>query len=86
VIVSHPWSQNGTLKKPQTFQFLNQSFVSITTYSNESWVMTKRVLFQVQVEEMGFLGRVHSATLQNRVRSSEIHKTLNVEPCTSSNG
>jgi len=38
--------------------------------------MTGRVLPQVQAAEMGFLRRVHGAT----VRSCEIRRALNVEP------
>jgi len=55
-------------------------FVSILTYGHESWVMTEKILSQVQAAEMGFLRRVHVVTLRDKVRSSEIHKALNVEP------
>ena len=36
--------------------------VPTLTYGHESWVMTERVLPQVQAAEMGFLRRVHSVT------------------------
>ena len=39
-------------------------FVPILTYSHESWVMTERILTQVQAPEMGFLRRVHQARNQ----------------------
>jgi len=42
--------------------------------------MTERVLFQVQVAEMGFLGRVHSVTLRDKVRNCESCEPLDVEP------
>jgi len=42
--------------------------------------MTEKILSQVQAAEMGFLRRVHVVTLRDKVRSSEIHKALNVEP------
>ena len=42
--------------------------------------MTERVLSQVQVSEMRFLRRIEGVTLFNKVRSSEIRKSLNIEP------
>ena len=45
--------------------------------------MTERVLSQVQATETGYLPRVHGATLHNKVRSCEFHKTWNVEKATS---
>jgi len=55
-------------------------FVPIHTNGHESWVMTERILSQVQMAEMGFLRRVHGVTLHDKVRSCEIHEVLNVEP------
>ena len=55
-------------------------FVPILTYGNESWVMTKRVRSQVQASEMRFLRRIEGVTLFNKVCSSEIRKSLNIEP------
>jgi len=37
-------------------------FVPILPCGNESWVMTERILTQVQAPEMGFLRRVHGVT------------------------
>ena len=37
-------------------------FVLILTYGHESWVMTERILIQVQAPEMGFLRRVRDMT------------------------
>jgi len=37
-------------------------FVPILTYGHESWVMTERILAQVQAPEMAFLRRVHGVT------------------------
>ena len=55
-------------------------FVPIFTYSHESWVMTERILSQVQATEMGFLRRVNGVTLHDKVRSCEIHEALNADP------
>jgi len=55
-------------------------FVRIMTYCHESWVMTERILCQVQAAEMRFLGRVHGMTLRDKVRSFEIRRVMNVEP------
>ena len=45
--------------KPSVFKSV---FVPILTYGHESWIMTKRILAQVQALEMGFLRRVHGVT------------------------
>jgi len=42
--------------------------------------MTERVLSQVQATGKEFLRRVHGVTPRDKVRSYEIHKTLNLEP------
>ena len=54
-------------------------FVPILTYGHESWVMTKRMRSQVQTYEMRFLRRIEGVTLFNKVRSTEIRKSLNIE-------
>ena len=55
-------------------------FVPILTCSHESWIMTERMRSQVQASEMRFLRRIKEVTLFNKVRSSEIRKSLNIEP------
>ena len=55
-------------------------FVPILTYDHESWVMTERMRSQAQASEMRFLRRVEEVTLFNKVRSSEIQKSLDIEP------
>ena len=42
--------------------------------------MTERMRSQVQASEMRFLRRIEGVTLFNKVRSSEIGKSLNIEP------
>ena len=42
--------------------------------------MTERVRSHVQASEMRFLRRINGVTLFNKVRSSEIRKSLNIEP------
>ena len=54
--------------------------VPILTYGHESWVITERVRSQVQGSEMRFLRKIGGVTLFNKVRSSEIRKSLNIEP------
>ena len=55
--------------------------LSTLTYGHESWVMTERVISQVQAAEMGFLRRGHSVPLFTTIkRSCEIRKALNVKP------
>ena len=57
----------------------------ILTYGHESWVMTERERSQVQASKKlfflrRFLRRIKGVTLFNMVRSSEIRKSLNIEP------
>ena len=42
--------------------------------------MTERVRLQVQASEMRFSQRIEGVMLFNKVRSSEIRKSLNIEP------
>ena len=42
--------------------------------------MTKRARSQVQASEMRFLRKIERVTLFNKMRSSEIRKSLNIEP------
>ena len=56
------------------------AFVPNLTYGHESWVITERVRSQVQAFEMNFLQRIEGVTLLNKVHSSEIQKSLDIEP------
>ena len=47
---------------------------------HESWGVTEREQSQVQVSEAWFLRGIEGVTLFNKVRSSEIRKSLNIEP------
>jgi len=47
-------------------------FVPILTYGHESWVMTERILSQVEAAEVGFLRRVHGVTHRGEMPSCEI--------------
>ena len=77
-----------TALKIESFAFFDNSrlsifqavFVPILTYGHESWVMTERMRSQVQASEMRFLRRIEGVTLFNKMRSSEIRKSLNIEP------
>ena len=42
--------------------------------------MTKRVRSQAQASKMRFLQKIEGVTLFNKVRSSEIRRSLNIEP------
>ena len=67
-------------KKAKPLSIFKAVFVPILTYGHESWVMTERMQSQVQASEMRFLRRIEGVTLFNNVRSSEIRKSLNIEP------
>ena len=68
------------LSKKAKLLIFKAVFVSILTYGHESWVMAKRVRSQVQAPEMRLLRKIEGVTLFNTVRSSEIQKSLNIEP------
>ena len=61
------------------FSIFKTVIVPILIYGQESWVITKRVRSQVQVSEMKFLRRIKEVTLFNKMRSSKIQKSLNIE-------
>jgi len=67
------------LKKAKLSAF-KTVFVPIFFYGRESCVMTERIRSQVQAFEMRFLQRIEGVMLFNKVRSSEILKSLNIEP------
>ena len=50
------------------------------TYGHELWVVTERVRSRVQAAEMRFLRRAAGLTRWDRVRSSVIRKSLEIEP------
>jgi len=57
-------------------------FVPILTYGHESWVMTERILTQVQAPEMGFLRRLHGVTPgRTEVRWLPRKETSLAPPC-----
>ena len=68
------------LSKKAKLSIFKTVFVPILTYGHESWVMTERIRSQVQTSEMSFLRKIEGVTLFNKVRSSEIRKSLNIEP------
>ena len=55
-------------------------FVPILTYGHESWVIIEKERSQMQASDMRFLRRIEGVTLFNKMRSSEIRKSLNIEP------
>ena len=67
------------LSKKAKLSIFKTVFLLIITYGHESWVMTEKVLSQVQASEMRILRRIERVTLLNEVRSSEIRKSLNRE-------
>ena len=68
------------LSKKTKLSIFKTVFVPILTCRHESWVMTERVRLQVQASEMRFLRRIEEVTLFKKMRSSEIRKSLTIEP------
>ena len=73
------------LSKKAKLSIFKTAIVPILTYGQESWVTTKRVRSQVQASEMNFLQRIKGVTLFNKVHSSEIPKSLDIDRYTSLN-
>ena len=67
------------LSKKEKLSIFKAVFFPILTYGHESWVMTERMRSQVHASEMRFLRRIEGVTLFNKVHSSEIQKSLNME-------
>ena len=76
----HSILRRGEVGKKAKLAIFSSVFVPIHTYSHECWVMTERVRSRIQASEMGFLRRISGVTLLDRVRSSEIRESLQVEP------
>ena len=72
------------LSKKAKLSIFKTVFVPILTYGHGSWVMTERVLSPVQAFEMSFLRKIKKVTLLvfNKMRMSEIWKSLNIEQFT----
>ena len=68
------------LSKKAKLSIFKTVFVPILTYGHEFWVMTERVRSQVQASEMRFLQRIEGVALFNKVRCSEIRKSVNIKP------
>ena len=68
------------LLKKEKLLIFKAVFVPILTYGHESSVITKKMRSQAQASEMRFLRKIEGITLFNKVRSSEIRKSLNIEP------
>ena len=68
------------LSKKAKLSIFKTVFGPFLPYGHESLVMTKSVRSQVQASEMRFLQTIEELTLFNKVCSSEIRKSLNVEP------
>ena len=71
---------NRELSKKAKLSIFKAVFVPVLTYGHESWVITERMRSQVQASEMRFLRKIEGVALFNKVRSSEIRKSLNIEP------
>ena len=68
------------LSKKAKLSIFQTVFVPILTYGHESWIMTERMRSQVQASKMRFLRRMEEVTLLSKVRSSEIQKSLIMDP------
>ena len=55
-------------------------FVPVLTYGHECWVRTERVRSRVQAAKIGFLQKVRGLSLFDKVKSTDIRQSLNIEP------
>ena len=67
------------LSKKAKLLIFKTVFVPIFTYGHECRVKTERVQSQVQASEMRYLQRIKGVTLFEKVHSSEIRKSINIE-------
>ena len=70
VVIKRELSQKAKLSIYQSI------FIPTLIYGHEGCVMTKRTRSRIQAAEMGFLRRVVSVPLRDRVRSSVIREGL----------
>ena len=68
------------LSKKANLSVFKAVFVPILTYGHESSAMTERMRSQVHSSEMRFLQIIKGVALFNKMRSSEIGKSLNIKP------
>ena len=68
------------LSKKAKLSIFKTVFVHVLAYGHKSWVMIERMRSQVQASEMRFFQRIEKVTLFNKVRSSGIQKSFNIEP------
>jgi len=68
------------LSKKAKLTVFQTIFVLILTYGHESWTLTERIRSQVQASKIRFLRKIEEVTLFDKVRSSDIRKSLNIEP------
>ena len=68
------------LSKNANLSIFKTVFVPVLIYGHKFWVMIERVRSQVQASKISFLQRIEGVTLFNKMRSSEIQKSLNIEP------
>ena len=73
IVYRYVHGHNTELSNIAKLSVFESVFVPILTYGHGSWVMTEKVLSQIQAEEMGFLRRVHDVTFRNKVRSCSCH-------------
>ena len=55
-------------------------FVPILTYDHECWVITETVRSRVQAAEMVFLLKIRGLSLLDKLKSTDICQSLNIEP------
>ena len=68
------------LSKKAKLSVFKAVLVPLLTYGHESWVLTERMRSQVPASESRFLKKIEGVTLFNKLRSSEIRKSLNIKP------
>ncbi|CAF3293547.1 unnamed protein product [Rotaria sp. Silwood2] len=49
-------------------------------YGHEHWVLTEKLRSRIQAAEMRFLRRTSGLTLRNKIRSTDIRESLQIEP------
>ena len=68
------------LSKEAKLSIFKSVYIPVLTYGHESWILTEKVRSRVQAAEMRFLRAVKGVSLLDRMYSTDIRESLEVEP------
>uniref|UniRef100_A0A8D8UV89 Endonuclease-reverse transcriptase n=1 Tax=Cacopsylla melanoneura TaxID=428564 RepID=A0A8D8UV89_9HEMI len=69
----------GIRKSPRNVRKYSTFYIPILTYGSETWTMRKKDINRMQAAEMKFLRSIAGKTRRDRVRNTDIRRTLKIE-------